>query len=213
MSNYQRSERHLINAKKALVKAYTKRPCKFCGKIMSSGALARHESTCLHDDNNIRSCKNCDARIFELHKITFCSRSCAATHNNKVWVKRKVVVDLTKSFNCLHCAKQQPKKKNSTASYCDTTCQMAHRWTLVKARMLSGDLEGIGRSYLRKFIEETRGNYCEECGQEPFWNGKPLTLEMDHISGDRSDNHPNNLRLLCPHCHTQTPTWGKKKRI
>lgn len=53
---------------------------------------------------------------------------------------------------------------------------------------------------------------CNECGQPPMWNGKPLTLQIDHIDGDPTNNTVKNLRLLCPHCHTQTPTWGFKKR-
>jgi hypothetical protein len=54
-------------------------------------------------------------------------------------------------------------------------------------------------------------NICNECGQPPEWNGKPLTLQMDHIDGNNKNNKLNNLRILCPHCHTQTSTYGSKK--
>lgn len=53
---------------------------------------------------------------------------------------------------------------------------------------------------------------CDECGQEAFWNGKPLTLQLDHINGKSDDNRLTNLRILCPNCHTQTPTFGAKNR-
>lgn len=53
-------------------------------------------------------------------------------------------------------------------------------------------------------------NHCEECGQGPIWNGKPLTLHLDHIDGDHENNLLENLRILCPHCHQQTPTFGAK---
>jgi 5-methylcytosine-specific restriction endonuclease McrA len=53
---------------------------------------------------------------------------------------------------------------------------------------------------------------CEECGQGTVWNGKPLTLHLDHIDGDHGNNLLENLRILCPHCHTQTPTYGAKNR-
>jgi hypothetical protein len=53
-------------------------------------------------------------------------------------------------------------------------------------------------------------NKCEECGQGPTWNGKPLTLHLDHIDGDHYNNLLENLRILCPHCHQQTPTFGAK---
>lgn len=51
---------------------------------------------------------------------------------------------------------------------------------------------------------------CYECGQQSEWNGKPLVLQFDHIDGDPCNNNLDNLRILCPNCHTQTTTWGGK---
>lgn len=56
-------------------------------------------------------------------------------------------------------------------------------------------------------------NECSDCGQKPLWNGKPLMLELDHINGIYNDNRIENLRILCPNCHSQTPTsCGKKQK-
>ena len=52
---------------------------------------------------------------------------------------------------------------------------------------------------------------CDECGITNLWCGKPITLELDHIDGDRFNNDFSNLRVLCPNCHSQTPTFRKKK--
>lgn len=55
-------------------------------------------------------------------------------------------------------------------------------------------------------------NICVECGLGSEWNNKPLTLQLDHVNGDSRDNRIENLRILCPNCHTQTPTYGAKNR-
>jgi len=48
---------------------------------------------------------------------------------------------------------------------------------------------------------------CSTCNIGNTWNGKPLSLELDHINGDPTDNRVENLRFLCPNCHSQTDTF------
>ena len=56
---------------------------------------------------------------------------------------------------------------------------------------------------LRKWYYE--GGYtdykCSICGQEPFWQGKDLTLILDHINGHNKDDRLENLRWVCPNCN------------
>lgn len=53
--------------------------------------------------------------------------------------------------------------------------------------------------------------HCAECDNDGTWRGKQLTLQLDHRNGDHCDNQIDNLRLLCPNCHTQTPTHSGKR--
>jgi 5-methylcytosine-specific restriction endonuclease McrBC GTP-binding regulatory subunit McrB len=55
-------------------------------------------------------------------------------------------------------------------------------------------------------------NQCYECRQLPTWNGKPLSLQLDHINGVSDDNRIFNLRILCPHCHSQTENFAGKNK-
>jgi hypothetical protein len=55
----------------------------------------------------------------------------------------------------------------------------------------------------KKIIEKIKGYACQECNISE-WNSKNICLELDHIDGNNKNNNTNNLRLLCPNCHSQT---------
>jgi hypothetical protein len=54
--------------------------------------------------------------------------------------------------------------------------------------------------------------YGKDCNVFSIWNGKPISLQLDHINGIPYDNRVENLRLLCPNCHSQTPTFGGRNK-
>jgi formate-dependent nitrite reductase cytochrome c552 subunit len=55
-------------------------------------------------------------------------------------------------------------------------------------------------------------NRCAICGMAPIWQNRELVLQVDHIDGNYLDCRIENLRFLCPNCHTQTETYGRAKR-
>ncbi len=63
----------------------------------------------------------------------------------------------------------------------------------------------------RLFVEKYKEQKCEVCGIEN-WLGKSISLELDHIDGNRYNHSLDNLRIICPNCHSQTHTYrGKNK--
>lgn len=62
---------------------------------------------------------------------------------------------------------------------------------------------------IKLFESGIKKNECEECGISR-WNGKELNCELDHIDGNRSNHKLENLKILCPNCHSQTPTFRSK---
>ncbi|MEK6860481.1 MAG: hypothetical protein AABY07_00785 [Nanoarchaeota archaeon] len=69
----------------------------------------------------------------------------------------------------------------------------------------------INSHRLRKRLikEEIFQPICSSCNLSE-WLSKPIPLELDHIDGNHQNNNLVNLRLLCPNCHAQTPTYRGK---
>ena len=66
----------------------------------------------------------------------------------------------------------------------------------------------LKRRLISEGLKEARCDCC--CLTE--WNGKAIPLELHHVNGDKYDNRLENLQLLCPNCHSQTPTYRAKNR-
>ena len=66
-------------------------------------------------------------------------------------------------------------------------------------------------STIKRILVEHNGYKCSSC-DKTTWLNKPIPLEVEHIDGNSENNMPSNLTLICPNCHTFTPTYkGKNK--
>ena len=63
------------------------------------------------------------------------------------------------------------------------------------------------KEHTKEEIESIKKYECEICGTSK-WMDKTLTLQLDHINGDNIDNRIENLRIICPNCHSQTETFS-----
>lgn len=69
-----------------------------------------------------------------------------------------------------------------------------------------------GSAFRRRILKCELIEYiCQECGNPGSYNGKELTLQLDHRNGIDNDNRLDNLRFLCPNCHSQTSTYARTK--
>lgn len=103
---------------------------------------------------------------------------------------------------CKNCEKEfEYKPSQQSGLYCSNICQGEYK---VKDRFRFGT---TWKHSMRLYLIKKRGNKCESCGITD-WNNKPLTMHIDHVNGNRTDNRFENLKVLCPNCHSLTETFA-----
>jgi hypothetical protein len=110
--------------------------------------------------------------------------------------------------NCKNCTKEFSKHYGSTGVFCGHTCQGLFRKKETRERFKLGLISN--RKRLKEILLEIKDS-CWECDLKE-WQGVLLPLEVDHIDGNVGHDMPDNVRLLCPNCHSITPTWKAKNK-
>ena len=77
--------------------------------------------------------------------------------------------------------------------------------------LLAGKKRSRNHIKARLFDARLLQQRCQECNLDT-WRGRPVSMHLDHINGIKNDNRLENLRMLCPNCHSQTPTYGGRNR-
>ncbi|TCN58527.1 HNH endonuclease [Rhodococcus sp. SMB37] len=86
-------------------------------------------------------------------------------------------------------------------------------WTEILVLKSAGSNRQAPKRLRRALLESGRQHKCEGCGMDPVWRGDRLIFHVDHIDGNPHDSRPENVRFLCPNCHSQTPTWAGRNRF
>ena len=115
---------------------------------------------------------------------------------------------------CKGCSQEfsyRPSQKNGI--YCTNKCQMKHQQKMDVDGWLRGENDGgngfqLSR-HIRHYLIESSDNKCSQCGwSQTNPNTGNVPLQIDHIDGDPHNHAVNNLRVLCPNCHSLTSTYG-----
>jgi hypothetical protein len=177
---------------------------------------------------NANICKNCGVVIpYEKRKscLLFCGHSCAATYSNLRRERKSNRSGQQQEADCtpsqlpaskIECVKKQyyclsckSLLLSSTAfKYCSSACQRDLRKKKLLDKLDRGIVDGIHIGKIRQYLIDKRGAKCVNCGWDKI---NPVTgkcpIELEHIDGNSENNKLDNLCLLCPSCHSLTPTY------
>jgi len=154
----------------------------------------------------MEKCKKCGNEFIpQKGLISYCSLACRNSRERSDETKRNIAEGMLKSEKFL----KSLENKNRLIDYKKIAEKVKQTWN---TKLLSDEFQTLSFGRLRKRIILEQGGKCNHCGIDK-WNNKPITLELEHIDGNHSNNNRENLEAICPNCHSQTDTWrGRNKQ-
>lgn len=156
-------------------------------------------------------CMGCGVALdYSKRHNDFCSQSCGAVFCNN----RRYSTNERKHGYLKDCKTCGIKLNPSQTKFCSRICEHEHRYSTYIAAWKSGAVSGYSEKngkisgFVRRYLLKVRGERCEKCGwceRNQVTGRVPVTV--DHIDGKWSNATENNLRILCPNCHSLTPTF------
>lgn len=133
---------------------------------------------------------------------TFCSRSCANARNHSPDVYARAGAKLSATLRGMEITEKQ--RAHLERMHADSKIAR-------QRRIQETPFSELKRCTQRKLVLTSQNGKCLHCDLSE-WQGQPLVLELDHVDGNKNNNTRENLRMLCPNCHSQTPTWRRAKK-
>lgn len=174
------------------------------GRGIASPARVAYEA-------NPKKCTGCDAVIpYAKRYNSFCGHGCAAkaTNTNNGHARRLV------DGRLLLCRTCDSPLSGMQRWYCSPACEREYRYAKYIEKWLNGQIRGYRLSdgrismFIRRYLLKLRGEKCEKCGwceRHPVTGKVPI--QIDHVDGRWQNTTPENLQILCPNCHSLTPTY------
>ena len=143
-------------------------------------------------------CKHCDRELSNIGSLVIHEKSCQL-NPNRVQRKRSPNAGVKKGT---------PSPLKGTTKPDEVMQRVIEA---VETGRLTSYSEPAARRLAKKYLIHVHGNKCSICDTTE-WQGQPVPLVCDHISGDSSDNDIKNFRLVCCNCDAQLPTFKSKNR-
>jgi hypothetical protein len=155
---------------------------------------------------NPKLCIHCTIPITYAKRNTskYCSRKCAHAVNSEI---RSATIAVNNEFTCLNCSEVKPYKRSSHGKYCSIVCQ--HEYQRREKYKLVEEGNGTHR-YTKKYLIEKHGNICMDPTCAWDFSKRSINVELEHKDGNSENNSLENCILLCPNCHSLTPTYKNK---
>lgn len=151
----------------------------------------------------IKTCENEQCNN-ETKNPKYCSKNCSAIayKNSGVSRHKNPIV-----YTCRFCKIKVPRKRSFCSFDCETNwrkCESIINWML-------GDLQSMP-PHIKSIILREQENKCIICQMSNEWNNEPIVFVLDHVDGNAENNKRVNLRLVCPNCDSQLPTFKSRNR-
>ena len=189
----------------------------------------------------MNKCKCCGEELKGYWNKLYCGQRCAAIHNNKKRVNKKIeenraLIEQMMSDNetiqsirrvigvSTDTFKREYPDYKGNPGYSRAKKKQIKQRKVDRCQTIYEHIEQHGTTglstgfqnqkvWLKRYLVERDGAQCSECG----WAGVNSTTgnvmtELDHIDGDKHNNHIDNCRILCPNCHSLTPTFRNVPR-
>ena len=146
----------------------------------------------------------------------FCSKTCArsfSTYTKRSQINQVVKLKAQGRPSPLRGRTQTTEHVQKRTARSPESIEQARVKTqkLREDRYLNAAFDDLHILQKKKRVLEEQNGACNKCGITN-WLGNYLPLELEHKDGNNQNNDRNNLEVLCPNCHSQTPTWRKAKQ-